>query len=263
MKAKFVLMVILLLDAGRASAQQTLYKKVEVPGIESATTDIGGNLYVSLANGDVRKYAKSGDLLLEYSPLKNGTIKTIDATSQLKVVLFYEGFQEVVILDRYLSKAVMYPLADFDLGLVSDIAVDRQGNIWVVDLSSFSLSLLDMRLNQVRETKSLAQILNRQEANFGALKFHQGNLYLYDRTSGTYVFDNIGNYLTKYAPTELNIPSFYKDEVYMIGDSLDVVNLYDPAVQSKKYIPSNEYKNILYMSDQIIVITVDGFEIYR
>ncbi|WP_109832008.1 hypothetical protein [Reichenbachiella versicolor] len=246
-----------------AHAQWILQKEIHLQEVDRSDIDTKGNIYISKYNGEVLKYSLTGEIQLQYSPVKNGRIHNIDASSQLKVLLFYEGLQEYVILDRYLAKPVVYPFRDYDLGFVTNVSINRQNELWVVDLNEFALTLVDVRRNEVLENKSLAQVLDRENADILNFRFHQGNMYLNDRFQGLLVFDNIGNFIKQIELSYGTLQGFYRDYLYLSnGKRLILRHLYDDS-QSEIVLPHEQYSKILYAGNNLVLITEQGFEIYK
>src|ERR1035437_1646446 len=61
------------------------------------TTDNLGNSYIVSGN-IVEKYSPEGDFMKSYSDNNLGRISLVDAINPMKLLLFYEPFQQMVIL---------------------------------------------------------------------------------------------------------------------------------------------------------------------
>ncbi|MBU2915322.1 MULTISPECIES: hypothetical protein [Reichenbachiella] len=244
------------------SAQWRLYKEVSWKDADQLELDGKGAMYVTRTNGDLAKFTADGSLMLEYSPLVNNRVQQIDFNSQFKVYLFYQDFQETVILNRYLSAPVKYNYADFGFGFVSDIAPDSQQTIWLVDMSSFSLIRIDPGRNEVLERRSLAQVLNQGSATDVVIKNHDNRSYLIDSKQGVFVFDNLGNFLFELEVVADEI-GFFRDELYYVNEGmLQFVNLYS---QKKRALPlpkvaSNKFR---YFDGVLYLLEANGFKIYK
>ena len=177
-----------------------LIKRVKHSDIDKCALDQVGNIYVADLQGAVTKYSKEGQLMVEYAPQQLASIHELTASSQLKVTLFYKDLQEFVMLNRYLSSPITYRLPDFDLGYVEDVAPNFQQTLWVLDISDFSIKLIDPSTKRLLERKSLAQVLDQNLADIASFHAHQYRMYIIDKSSVIYVFDNIGNYLFNLMP---------------------------------------------------------------
>lgn len=262
MRLLLLLMIIGLTHLTYGQSWQ-LTKRVERRGIDQLALDQVGNIYVADGQGTVAKYTAEGKFLVEYAPVQVARIQEITPVSQLKVGLFYEDLQEFMFLNRYLSSPVRYRLTDFDLGYIEDVAPNFQQALWVLDISDFSLKLIDTRQNRLLEQKSLAQVLNQHKAEILSFHSHQNRLYIVDRSAGVLVFDNIGNYLfqlMKEAPEDVG---FDKDYMYFQQEGqLRLVHLYEGE---NKTLPLEELKfsKIAYGHERLVAITPHGFNIYQ
>ncbi|WP_143520087.1 hypothetical protein [Reichenbachiella sp. 5M10] len=246
-----------------AYAQWRLEKRVEWLDVDRFDLNNRGEVYVTRSNGDLAKFDANGQLMLEYSPRLSNKVHQVDFNSQFRVYLFYRDFQEVIILNRYLSEPVRYLFSDFGIGYVSDIAPDMQQNIWLVDMHDFSLKLFDPRRSALVEVKSLGKILNQNTAQIEELKNHQNRTYLMDASQGVLVFDNLGNYLNTMLFDEVSSWGFFKDEIYcMQYDKLLFTNLYTFRTRQIE-MPKERGLGVRYFGDRLYVFDVKGFRIYQ
>ncbi|UXP32897.1 hypothetical protein N6H18_02865 [Reichenbachiella agarivorans] len=243
--------------------QYKVVRTVEWKDLDQLELDGKGAIYVTKQNGNLAKFTSTGDLLLEYSPTINDQVHQLVVNNQFKVYLFYQDFQRAVILNRYLSDPVQYSFADYGLGFVSDIAPDLQQNIWVLDISEFSLKLFDPRRNLVVETKSMSKVLKQKSNNVQRLINHQNRTYWIDQSAGVFVFDNLGNYLFKLDVLPGFDYGFYKDEIYSLqGDKIVFVNLYT-GIERVRNVPEGLSGKIRVHEDRLYLIQPNGFQIYQ
>src|SRR5215471_5359097 len=118
---KIVHLVILagsLLFSIHSNAQEDsvfLFKRSLQGSFTDFTVDNLGNVYMINQNGQLKKTGPAGDSLAIYNDITHyGKISYVDVTNPLKVLLYYQDFGTVVILDRFLNK-------------VSDIDLRKQG----------------------------------------------------------------------------------------------------------------------------------------
>ncbi|SMD33197.1 hypothetical protein SAMN04488029_1553 [Reichenbachiella faecimaris] len=240
-----------------------LVKKVSHHNIDLCTLDQAGNIYATNFQGTVSKYSNEGNLILEYSPLQVASIHEITTSSQLKVTLFYKDLQELVILSRYLSSPITYRLSDFNLGYVEDVAPNFQQTLWVLDISDFSIKLIDPGTNRLLERKSLAQVLDQHQTEILSFHAHQNRMYIIDKSSGVLVFDNIGNYLFKLLSEAPLSVGFDKDYMYYEKDGfLNLIHLYE-GENVKRNLGDIKFSKMVYSNDRLIAITPHGFNIYK
>ncbi|MEP2508099.1 MAG: hypothetical protein ABJH72_02010 [Reichenbachiella sp.] len=263
MKISFILMLLVCMPCILDAQSWQRIKHVDRKNIDTFTLDHVGNIYVTDGQGSVPKYDESGELILEYASVQLAEIHEIVATSQLKVTLFYKDLQEFVILNRYLASPVLYRFSDFDLGYVEGVTQNYQQALWVVDLSSFSLKMIDVREKRLLEEKSLALIFNQKKVEIMSFQAHQNRMYLIDIYSGVQVFDNIGNFLFRLMEHGPEEAGFDKDYLYYQEDGfLNLIHLYSGPDKRLK-LPPGEFSKIRYSDDRLVAVTAQGFDIYK
>ena len=248
-----------LLNSIMTLAQWQKVNQVELPGIERFDQDPLGNIYVITRDGNVTKFSAAGEWLLDYSPVRITSVDEIKISTQLKVLLFYEGLQEVVLLNRWLGAPVTYKLSDFGLGFVTAVCPTLQQNIWAIDMTDFSLKLVDPNRGVVLEQKSLAQILHQKTPDIEFFSVQENLMFL---GAGDYilVFDVMGNFVRTVDAQEQR---FFDDKMYGIRNGLLVVsNLY--SGQSDKIQMLDEMsEKILFDGARIVDFTDKGFIVYK
>lgn len=263
MRTKLLILLMACMATGLYGQGWKLISEVQHPNLDQFFTDQLGNIYVTDRAGVLTKYTPEGKRLLEYAPVRVASVQQIAVGTQLKVMLFYQNLQEFLILDRYLSFPVDYRLNDFNMGFVEHLAPINPQQIWLLDISDFSIKLLDLRENRLIERKSLAKVLSQESIDIHSFHAHQNRLYLVDQMSGIQVFDNIGNYLFKLADTGLPVIGFDKDYLYYEEDGkLVFVHLYDEKDHSLE-LPQKKVEKIRYTNGYLTLVTGKGFNIYK
>ena len=69
--------------------------------------------------------------------------------------------------------------------------------IWLLDESNLTLREFDPRTLRVVQSTPLDLLIGRSRPDFRFIRQYQNNTYLVDRSTGVYVFDNLGNYRKK------------------------------------------------------------------
>lgn len=239
-----------------------LINRLEIENVDQLSQDQQGNVYISNFKGDIFKYDKDGILIQEYSPQTQGRCNQIDAISALKVLVFYEEYQEFVLLDRYLSNDVRYRLASIDFGYISHVSLTMLQSVWMVDASDFSLKLWNATSRTLEENKSLVKVLNEDNADISGLYTYQNRTYLLDRNSGIYIFDIIGNFMQFVPGRELSSVGFFENQMYFRdGEQLIVKNLYKDG-EITLPLMDNLNGKILYQRGRLYHFEESQLEIY-
>ena len=260
----FKLIIIVAFNVSIAFGQEwQLIRTVQQKNINQLSVDQVGFIYTTDAKGVVKKYSSDGSFLVEYAPIQVADIHETVALSQFKILLFYKDLQEVVILNRYLANPVRYRLSDYNLGYVEEVAPTFQPTIWIVDISDFSLKLIDFNNKRILERKSLAQVFDQNVADILAFHYHQNRMYVVDGSSGIHVFDNIGNYMTKLSSDAPSDIGFDKDYLYFEKNGiLKFVHLYQGENMALP-LEDIKFEKLKFVNKRLITITSDGFNIYK
>jgi hypothetical protein len=240
-----------------------LQKEASCPGIDQYIIDNQGNLLVALNNGELRKYNRQGEFLLRYSPVQQSKIHEINSVTQFKTVLFYKDLQEYVLLNRYLGAPITYILGTNGVGYVEDIGLNLQQNVWLIDMSDFSLKLIDATRGDVIERKSLAKVLDQNEVEITYFHSHQNRLYLVDRNKSILIFDTIGNFLTQWDFDKIDNVGFFMDNLYYRSGSDLVIRPLYGGEERVIPLPSVDYKKIAFSGERLIGFSEEGFHIYH
>lgn len=158
----------------------------------SMAVDNFGNFYAA-SNNDVLKFSPDGKFLYRYGEFKYGKIGMIDVSNPMKMMLFYNDFMTVVILDRYLVPINTYNLFDLGYQNVSAVASSTDGRIWFYDNIDFKLKKLDEAGKIFRESQQLNLVID-QTPNPNFMIERDNKVYLNDSAIGVMVFDIFGSY---------------------------------------------------------------------
>ncbi len=256
------LISLIIVNAHAAFSQWQEIKQVKVDGIQLYDQDQMGNIYVANAEGTVMKFSQSGEKLLDYSPVRITRVDELKVTTQLKVALFYEGMQELVMLNRWFGDPIQYRLSDFNLGFVTAVSPTPQQTVWVVDLTDFSLKLLDANRAQVLEEKSLAQVLDQKTADVDFFKTQENRMFL---VSGNMmlVFDNLGNYLESIPLGKMGKPRFYRSSFYgKLAGRMIITDIYS-GEKKEIDLPKDSGSDILFNGSRLVSFSQGGFVVYK
>ena len=224
---------------------------------------INRNIFVGNKKGEVIKFDSQGKNSLIYSPSKTGAIENLEAWSPFKTLVFYNAFQEAVILNRFLAELARYDLQDFDLGFISLLSLNFEQNFWVVDESDFSLKLIDKSTKRVIVHQPFNQFLDINNHEIVFLREYQNKLYVVDREFGILIFDNLGNLLDNIEVLGIQGMGFDDDSYfYHIGSELYIKSLY-MAEESALILPKSDFQFVYKSGEYIYCLAPNQLLIYR
>jgi DNA-binding beta-propeller fold protein YncE len=246
-----------------------LIKKVPVNNIVYATVDHKKNIYVADEGGNVVVYDSTAKKLNTYSPEKLGVITSMVATQSLQLFLFYQDFQEYVILDRFLNERVRHSISLEEISYIKVATLASDNNIWIFDEGDMSIKKYNPKINKIITQTSLDLSLGAKFDKVVHLQEHNNFLYLVDKTSGIWVFDNLGNLKKRLSYPNLYNFSFVDKYLYWLDpQGMNQINLYDNQKRkiSLDYIPLLQ-KNYLctpfLTSSLLFIITPSFLLIYK
>lgn len=254
LKAKLI--IILCLWQSTISAQILFTDTLELSNeITAFSQDRNGNFFLAFKGGTITKYSDSQDSLLSFSPSKLGDVTNIEAWHGFKIFAFYQEFQDYTIFDRYLSRAVRTPLSQSSINYIEVSTYSRDQKIWAVEENALRLLKINVILREIEIDIPLEFILSNEDYNFCFIKEYQNLVFLIDKISGIYIFDNLGNYLRKIDAPGISHCNFKNDELYFIQDNnLHIVGLYKNEEQIIE-LPIAEYTGVIVTKNTLILVT--------
>lgn len=137
-------------------------EEVLIPGAFSRVlVDKLDQLYTLDGRGQLVKYDPTGKFLFAYANTVLGAPTIVDVTNPLQLVLFYEEYQTIVLLDRTLSDITTLDLRAIpDLQRVTTAGRSFDDRIWVYDDWDRRLKLIDSGGQLLRRSDELQLLLN-------------------------------------------------------------------------------------------------------
>ncbi len=101
-------------------------------------------------------YKKNATSTLHYQNLSLGKIKNVDIINPLKIVVFYENFNTVVLLDNQLNEIQKITFSNSQITdshsiLASAIGLSGQNKMWVFDVNEQQINLYDFGTQKTRK----------------------------------------------------------------------------------------------------------------
>ncbi|RSK51363.1 hypothetical protein [Hymenobacter rigui] len=249
--------------AAPAGAGWQLVRTISLPQPGAASLDRRGNFYVTDAQNNLHQYSPDGQALNTYSPAQPGHTMQVEAWNTAKVLVFYDDRQQLVLLDRFLAPISELALPEYLDGQARVATLAPDDRFWLLNESDLTLRQLDVNQKRFTITTPLDLLIGRSRPDFRFLREYQNNLYLVDRTSGVYVFDNLGNYRKKLPFTGLTHVGFRGDELYyQTADEVHFFHLYTFQERMLR-LPVAGATQVL-MSEQYLYLSLPtGVQVYK
>ena len=222
------------------------------------------NIYLTDRKNNVHQFNGTGRLINTYSPVRTGHIGNIEAWNAMKVMLFYDDQQQITFLDRFMNNISSIKLRDITENALIKVATTAANEqLWLFNESEFSLLKYDPRTAEIVSTTQLNLTFDRKKADIRYIREYQNMLYLVDKTTGIYVFDNLGNYKKTLPFGELSYIGFRGDELYFLsGGKLHFFNLYSFAERTYDVPPVPLYRQALVGQELLYLLSENGLDLY-
>ncbi|WP_347157739.1 hypothetical protein [Pontibacter chitinilyticus] len=250
---------------GFAQAPQLVFShSLPCSSATAISQDRSGNVYLLDARQNLLRLDSLGRPLDTFSPPTRGRIHSIEAWNPMKLLLFYQDRQQLLLLDRFMRPISSINLSELNYQGTARAATLAAGDgFWLFDETNFALRKLDLRQpGSVIETP-LNLILNRNQFDVRQLREYQNMVYLLDFNGGVYVFDNLGNYKTKLPFTGVRYMGFRKNELYFVQDAM--LHFFDLYTLQERTIPlptQKPYISAIVNGSSLFLFTSAAVEVY-
>lgn len=178
-------------NACRAQDSLFVYSKIFPGDFSYFTIDNLDNIYLLSNTDQLKKISPNGDAAIFNDVRKYGKLFSIDATNPLKVLLYYQNFSTVVVLDRFLNIRNTINLRKQNIFKVKTIAASYDNNIWLFDEGDAKLKKINDNGDVLLETIDFRNIFDTIPSPTQIVD-RNGFIYLYDTSKGFYTFDYYG-----------------------------------------------------------------------
>ncbi|MGV3585457.1 MAG: hypothetical protein ACO1OF_00500 [Adhaeribacter sp.] len=256
--------LIAVIFVSEATAQSLTYiRSVPVNKPEAISLDRLSNIYVTDAKNILYKFDPSGKATQTFSPPATGHVANVEAWNMVKTLLFYDDRQQITLLDRFLTPITSARLSDFTNGIIRTATLAADDRVWLLNESDVTLSKVDIRYPDAVLKTELNQILTESAGDIRFMREYQNNLYILDRVSGIYIFDNMGNYKKKLPIAGLNYIGFKDEDLYYVKENqLIFLNLYTQKIRTVNLPAGKSYQKVLAGEKFYYFFTPAGFDIY-
>ncbi|KAA6437563.1 hypothetical protein ACD591_15935 [Rufibacter glacialis] len=251
--------------AGAQTPAWPLQFQVPAQGHALLSLDRFDRAYVADARQNILQVDTTGKVANRFSPTIQGRVTMVEAWSPAKISVFYDDRQRVQLLDRFLTPLGTADLRQFTDGTIRAATLAADDRLWLFDETTFRLLKVDTRVNQIVFENPLELLLDRRQHDITFLREYQNKLYMVDRLSGIYVFDNMGNYQKKLPLPHLTYIGFLGDELYYLAhNQLHFQHLYTFQTRTVP-LPekSQPYRQVLAGDKLLYLLTNDSLFAYR
>lgn len=259
-----ILIIILFLFC-QIQVEQYKYQFIETKQIEGDyfNLDQFGNLYF-INNNTVTKYSNDFVNNKIYTNNFLGRISHIDVNDPLRILIFYQDFNQVVFLDKTLNP-LRSPINLDDIGFtnVKLVCSSNLGGFWIFDDQMKQLIYINKDLQIEQQTANI-QLITGKPISPLFLTERDQQVFLNTFQTGIFIFNQYGNFIK-------NIPIKPQKEIslsdsylyYYQQDSILFYNLKSFEI-TKQNIPEQfNIINIKLFKDKLYIFSKDKLSIYK
>ncbi|MGE5355178.1 MAG: hypothetical protein ACM3PT_02985 [Deltaproteobacteria bacterium] len=192
--------------------------------INDFEVDKTGNYYLISTSGEIRKYSVDQQLLYTFKDFSNGEIASVDVTNPHKILVFYKDFQSITILDNTLS-AIHHIIQD-ETKYITASGSSNDGNIWIYNAISNRILKISYEGKLLEELAPLP-IPYPQNISDSKIYDRENKLFIFDKTTGIIILDNLGNFEKVIPDIFLTKPEFSKNIIYYYHKGSNSINSVD------------------------------------
>ncbi|RYJ53633.1 hypothetical protein DR871_006170 [Flavobacterium petrolei] len=196
---------------------------------------------------------------LEYKNISLGKITKVDLQNPLKIVLFYENFNTVILLDNQLNEIQKINFSESTIPIVvSAIGIASQNQLWIYNSMNQQLGLYDY-LNTIYKTISVpsAENIKNYFSDFNAF-------YWIDNKNNWYACDIFGRITNNgKVPDFESIEIINKNQfIYSTNGSLIFQDL-EKDQKTEIKIAEKSFKKFYYKDQILSIFTSEGITNYK
>lgn len=220
------------------------------------------NIYLVNSNNQLKKLNSNGDSMGIFNDVrKYGKLFYIDVTNPLKLLLYYQNFSTVVVLDRFLMVRNVINLRKQNIFNVKAVATSYDNNIWVFDEGDAKLKKIGENGDVLSETVDCRLIFDTVPSPTQIID-RDGFVNLYDTAKGFFIFDIYGALKTKVPFVGWNNIEVINQTLY--GFTGNVLYQYKPgSLELKEYKLPENFANALQtkaVNNKVYLLKESGLE---
>lgn len=179
------------------------------------------------------------DDLLTYSNFLYGNISSVDITNPLKVVVFYQEFNVVILLDSQLNETDIIQLP-YD---VSYATKGTANHLWLFTTNTKIIENFNFKTQTV-----VARSQPLKNATVVNMKSTENNVFI-QTTEGIRTYDYLGNFIKNYDNIKLQdfqysnriLYTLQNDTIYRNKKNIETITFPEPSNIEKFYILNNHF----------------------
>ena len=154
-----------------------------------------GNIYV-VTNSELSKYDTDANKIYNYSDASLGNISFIDTSDPLRILVFYQDFNQLVYLNNKLTKiGNEIDLYDFSVNETDLVCNSQNGGFWIYNSIENQATHVSNNGNITKQSMLLGSFFGNSEIM--KISEKNSNLYLLFAKNGILQLDQNGQFIRK------------------------------------------------------------------
>jgi hypothetical protein len=227
---------------------------------KSLKVDKLGFIYILTNRNTINKYDKSGKILFEYNNTLYGEIHDLDVSNPMKIIVFFQDFQVIELVDNTLVPLRTYTLLDYDFAEVRCVSMSNDNQFWIYDAGKLKLFKMDINGNILMESNNLVaesglsidiqQI--KEESNYIVLRDPSKLILLDNYTQWIKYFDHQNEKLIRVSPNFI---------YFLNNNTLNTIPIKDVMAETQQIRIFQEEVLDIGFSEKILILTKNGVKL--
>ena len=227
-------------------------KELSLKNIDNVSVDRLGDLFVVFKNGAIKKYDANGK---ELAVLKKGALPTlIEPWYHPKIFVYDRLKQQRIDYDHNLQSP---QIEKIDPAIAVNpflVCPTNDNKLLVLDEGDWSIKKANPTTSKVLLEFTI-DTTGMSKPVFSYLREYQSLIFLHDKFSGIFVFNNLGKRINHIKCTTQNF-GFYGEELfYLVDDRVIFFDLYSEKTREVKIEPG---KFVIVTDERIFLIKNNG-----
>ena len=213
--------------------------------------------YYSVKNNVLSKSKK--DESFEYKNISLGKPTKIDIQNPLKIILFYENFNTIILLDNQLSETQKINLSENDVPIMATATgIASQNKLWIYNSLTQQIGLLDYLKNTFQTiTPAFQGNIKYYQSDFNTFQWIDNNLNWFSCD----VFGKITN-LGRVADFDQAQITINQSIIFSKGEKLFVQDFKTSTIAPIENVEKS-FKNFYYKDQILSIFTNQGISNYK
>jgi hypothetical protein len=200
---------------------------------QSFTTDALYNIYVVTNENELIRYDTLGNITGRFSDKKSGHLKAVEVGNPFQIMLYYDDFQQITLLDKQLTILGKYRLYDAGVQQLTALTVSDRYDLWLYDAGDATLKKWQIGVSEA--TSNHQTLLLRKPPTWMCV---QENILYLKTPTGIQTYDIFGQFIADWEVKMGENGQIFENNLYFIEDIFFIK--YNSTIRLKKSVPLPE-----------------------